>query len=33
MFFMLLLLHLILRLYAKSTLSGMEMKTEQDLTV
>jgi hypothetical protein len=33
MFFMLILLHLILRLYAKSTLSGMEMKTEQDLTV
>ncbi len=27
------LLHLILRLYAKSTFSGMEMKTEQDLTV
>lgn len=27
------LLHLILRSYAKSTFSGMEMKTEQDLTV
>ena len=27
------LLHLILRLYAKSTFSGMEMKTEQELTV
>jgi hypothetical protein len=27
------LLHLILRLYAKSTLSGMEIKTEQELTV
>lgn len=33
MFLALTLLHLILRLYAKSTLSGMEMKTEQDLTV
>lgn len=30
---MLILLLLILRLYVKSTFSGMEMKTEQDLTV
>jgi hypothetical protein len=33
MIFVLALLHLILGLYAKSTFSGMEMKTEQDLTV
>ena len=33
MFLVLNLLQLILRLYAKSTLSGMEMKTEQELTV
>jgi hypothetical protein len=33
MLFILGLLHLTLRLYTKSTLNGMEMKTEQELTV